>query len=233
MAHGRRFNSVLRWPTTSLLWTRTSPAEFVMCRQTSSTIRTSAPDGFSTRAASPLISSAARSLKLMAPPWPNLVMSIPCLQSCANSISSVKPVGTQTRVDSTSSLLSAPRFTPQRTASSSGIQEKNLVYPLSSTALHSLKPGSPTFSSRSGRDVQTVPLTKRFRYTVITPGYDGDSNSSSCRKVLPRLNLTTSFSAPAKRSMSLRIRFAVSRVLSCGFLFVPGSRTMSRARPSG
>mmetsp|Transcript_14370 Transcript_14370/g.45242 ORF Transcript_14370/g.45242 Transcript_14370/m.45242 type:complete len:203 (+) Transcript_14370:177-785(+) len=162
------------------VWTRMRP----VARSSMTSFTTSAtrwrplPRGSWTNAASPLTSSAENSLRVLAPSRPNFATSTPKPARCSCSASSARPTGALTSAE-TSSVPSALSFTLCSSAALSDIHAKDLVMPSEFTARHVEKSGRPTLASSSTSSVQRSQSTSSFLYTVRTPGYDGDSVSSS------------------------------------------------------
>mmetsp|Transcript_51505 Transcript_51505/g.130139 ORF Transcript_51505/g.130139 Transcript_51505/m.130139 type:complete len:326 (+) Transcript_51505:950-1927(+) len=76
-----------------------------------------------------------------------------------------------------------------------------------------------------------MPSMISLRYTVLTPGYDGDSSSSSKHSLLMGSNVMT---ASSIRSLSLTTLCAVCMLFSWGNFLVPDNWLMSALkRPSG
>mmetsp|Transcript_6060 Transcript_6060/g.12304 ORF Transcript_6060/g.12304 Transcript_6060/m.12304 type:complete len:249 (-) Transcript_6060:55-801(-) len=212
-APGRRSSRVLipllsTWSACTII----SPvAGLVTTIRTTSTIRTrSFRTGSICKVASPRISSAEKALMVLKPGWPNLATSTPLDIKCSRNGSSAMPIGARTKVE-TASPTSPLSLTFLDSATSSVIHSMNLVFPALSEALHVPYEGSPTFCNKAVSEAANTPSRISLRYTVRTPGYEGDSISSSCRSVCFKSNFAASF---GMLSMSARMRSATCRVFS-------------------
>mmetsp|Transcript_26873 Transcript_26873/g.47813 ORF Transcript_26873/g.47813 Transcript_26873/m.47813 type:complete len:235 (+) Transcript_26873:643-1347(+) len=121
-------------------------------------------------------------------------------------------------------------FTCLLSASLSVIHSNIFVFPEESAAWNPLLLVIPTCRRRAGSVVLTMHSTSSLRYTVRTPGNEGESISSSWRTTFEKSKVTIS---GLMLSISDKMRSAVCLAFSCGSRFVPGSRRVGRVRPSG
>mmetsp|Transcript_16283 Transcript_16283/g.47618 ORF Transcript_16283/g.47618 Transcript_16283/m.47618 type:complete len:277 (-) Transcript_16283:1569-2399(-) len=195
-------------------------------RRTTSTSRMASPALVVRRLASPCISSAENSFRLLLTPWPKLERSTPQASSCSANLSSCRPIGASTRPE-TSSEPSAPSLIRASTAWRSVHHSRYLTLCRGSSAVQGAHAGRPQAAAWAC----TQPRTTSFRYTVLTPGKDGDSNSSSKTSLTPRWSrCTAQLPMPSSSSSARR---AASGAFSWGRFLLAGSRQSSRLRPSG
>mmetsp|Transcript_40763 Transcript_40763/g.113318 ORF Transcript_40763/g.113318 Transcript_40763/m.113318 type:complete len:206 (+) Transcript_40763:584-1201(+) len=130
----------------------------------------------------------------------------------------------------TSSEQSAFSFTLWAMACFSVIHSKTLTVFLVSSEDHGLPAGKPTLPRMAGSPQVTWPCTISFRYTVLTPGKEGEIISSSKTSLSSKSNCTAQ---SVICSTSCNIRWATCTEFSWGSFFVPGRRWRLRLRPSG
>mmetsp|Transcript_60950 Transcript_60950/g.142576 ORF Transcript_60950/g.142576 Transcript_60950/m.142576 type:complete len:216 (+) Transcript_60950:622-1269(+) len=155
-------------------------------------------------------------------------MSIPFVDRYSRRASSSRPIGARTNVEMWEPLTWSLTFFASASVSVS--HWKYLVLPCVSVAFHCCIVGKPTFSWKALSTEVTLHSTSSLRYTVVTPGKEGESVSSSCRSTVVKSKVTL---AGSMFIISFRMRSAVCLAFSCGSFLVPGSRSVSRSRPSG
>mmetsp|Transcript_24500 Transcript_24500/g.70888 ORF Transcript_24500/g.70888 Transcript_24500/m.70888 type:complete len:377 (-) Transcript_24500:1131-2261(-) len=185
-------------------------------------MRTTPPPARPMREDSPVINSTDSSCNVLVRSRPKAEGSMLFALRYRPNALTLRPMGAGTKLDASAPCCGAHNLTCFSRHSSQVSQKKNFVLRAPLCRMESMRPMVAASSN--------LPPTTCLRYTVRTPGYDGDSSSSSNSSMASKSKVTSSRFTSGN---SMIILSAALRTFSCGRFFFPGIRLRSDLiRPS-